>query len=366
MLSTSDTGNDMAEYVIGVDVHKRSHTFVAVDSAGRKMSSHTSSTTTAGHSAALQWARTTCNGSRLWGIEDLRNLSSRLESDLLAAGESVVRVPPNLTARQRASARSWGKSDPIDALAVARAVLRYGHDLPIAAHDPYSREIKLLVDRRDDLVITRTATINRLLDRLHELDPERSSKLRLKLVTHRAAAASLLKPHHGVLANLAHAELTEVADLSIKINSLEKHLKNLVTANAPSLISTNGCGPLMAAKIIGETAGITRFSTESKYAQYCGVAPVPNWSGSTMGRVKTAKTGNRQINSALHTIAVVQIRKGGRGEQYYRRRVNEGDSHAKALRRVKRQVCRAVYYCQMADTRNRTPQTSPEAPSSST
>jgi transposase len=339
----------VADFVIGVDVHKRSHTFVAVDSVGRKIASHTASTTTVGHFAALHWARTTCDGSRLWGIEDLRNLASRLESDLLGAGEAVVRVPPTLTARQRASARSWGKSDPIDALAVARAVL-CETDLPVATHDRYAREIKLLVDRRDDLVAFRTATINRLVDRLHELDPTPpSTKLRLKLAKYRSVVASLLETHHGVLADLARNELAEVADLSAKIDLIEKTLKDLVSVGAPSLMSMNGCGPLMAAKIIGETAGIVRFATEAKYARYSGVAPVPNWSGSTMGRVQTIKYGNRQMNRALHTIAMMQIRKGGRGEAYYRRRVSEGDSHAQAIRRVKRQVCRAVYYSQIAD-----------------
>jgi transposase len=245
---------------------------------------------------------------------------------------------------------------------VARAVLRE-KDLPIATHDLYSRDIKLLVDRRDDLVAVRTATINRLLDRLHELDPTAPpTKLRLKVAKHRAAVASLLETHRGVLADLARNELAEIADLSVKVDLIEKRLKDLVSVGAPSLISVNGCGPLMAAKIVGETAGIGRFNTEAKYARYSGVAPVPNWSGSTMGRVQSIKTGNRQINRALHTIAMMQIRKGGRGEQYYRRRVSEGDSHAQAIRRVKRQVCRAVYYCQIADAATRATSEPAEVP----
>ena len=82
-------------------------------------------------------------------------------------------MPPKLMAQTRASARTRGKSDPIDALAVARAVLREP-DLPVASHDEVSRELKLLVDRREDLVGQRTSTINRLLWRVHELDPERA------------------------------------------------------------------------------------------------------------------------------------------------------------------------------------------------
>lgn len=114
----------MAIVVIGVDVHKRSHTFVAVDSGGRKLGAKSTDTSSEGHTSALRWARTSFGTEILRGVEDVRGLSSLLESDLLDAGEQVVRVSPRLTARHRASGREFGKSDPIDALAVARAVLR--------------------------------------------------------------------------------------------------------------------------------------------------------------------------------------------------------------------------------------------------
>ena len=120
----------------------------------------------------------------VWAIEDCRHLSARLERDLLTAGQSVVRVPPKMMAEQRRIARTRGKSDPIDAAAVARAALREP-DLPVASHDEGSRELKLLVDRRDDLVKHRTATINRLLWRVHELDPSWAPKARsLDLAKH--------------------------------------------------------------------------------------------------------------------------------------------------------------------------------------
>ena len=110
---------------------------------------------------------------------------------MLTAGQQVVRVPPKLMAQARASARTRGKSDPIDALAVARAFLREP-DLPIASHDEVSRELKLLVDRREVLVAQRTATINRLRWRIHELDPERAPKpASLDLAKHRGMLAAL-------------------------------------------------------------------------------------------------------------------------------------------------------------------------------
>jgi transposase len=146
--------------VVGADVHKRTHTFAAVDEVGRKLSEKVVAATSAGHAVAVMWARARFGTGLIWGIEDCRHLSARLERDLLTAGQQVVRVPPKLMAQTRASARTRGKSDPIDALAVARAVLREP-GLPVACHDALSRELKLLVVRREVLVAQRTATINR-------------------------------------------------------------------------------------------------------------------------------------------------------------------------------------------------------------
>ena len=158
--------------VLGVDAHKRTHTVVAVDANGRKLGEKTIATTSAGHDDAVRWARGRYGRELLWGVEDCRPLTARLEGDLLAAGSAGLRGPPHLMSRARASSRTPGKSDPIDALAVARAVLREP-DLPVASHDPVSLELSLLVGRREDLVGQRTATINRLLSRVHQLDPSR-------------------------------------------------------------------------------------------------------------------------------------------------------------------------------------------------
>ncbi len=117
----------------------------------------------------LSWAEQ-FGANRLWAVEDCRHLSRRLERDLLGAGERIVRVSPKLMAHARDSARSYGKSDPIDALAAARTALREP-DLPIACLDGPTREVRLLADHREDLVAEHTSVINRLRWRLHELDP---------------------------------------------------------------------------------------------------------------------------------------------------------------------------------------------------
>ncbi len=153
---------------LGVDTHKRSHTLVAVDEGGRQLGQLTVAATAEGHLAALRWAARWRE--RRWALEDCRSLSRHLEADLLRVGEAALRVPPKLMTESRKSARTPGKSDPIDALAVARAAIREP-DLPVAFLDPAGRELRLLVDHREDLVKERTKVQNRLRWHLHELDP---------------------------------------------------------------------------------------------------------------------------------------------------------------------------------------------------
>jgi transposase len=329
--------------VLGADVHKRTHTFVAVDEVGKQLGQVTVRADAEGHLKALRWAGQQFSGERRWGIEDCRHLSARLERDLLTAGESVVRVPPKLMAQTRASARTRGKSDPIDALAVARAVLREP-DLPVATHDELSRELKLLVDRREDLVADRTRMINRLRWHLHELDPHLDpSKASLDRTKTRAGLAEQLACFDGLVAELARDILADIDRISQAIDALERRISHRVEEQAVGLIGLEGCGALTAAKIVGETAGVGRFRSEACFARHAGVAPIPVWSGDTAGRVRMSRAGNRQLNAALHRIAVTQIRLDGEGRRYYRKRILAGDSTTEALRCLRRRLARVVF-----------------------
>ncbi len=146
---------------LGIDAHKRTHTVVAVDEHGRQIAERTVGTTTKDHLGLLRWADQFDGGERRWAVEDCRHLSRRLARDLLVAGEAIVRVPPKMMAQVRTSTRTFGKSDPIDALAVARAALREPN-LPVARLDGPDREVRLLVDHRESLVAERTRAICRL------------------------------------------------------------------------------------------------------------------------------------------------------------------------------------------------------------
>jgi transposase len=336
--------------VVGADVHKRTHTFVAVDEVGMKLGQLTVPADGKGHDKALTWARREFGSDLKWGVEDCRHLSARLEIDLLTAGERVVRVPPKLMAQVRASARTRGKSDPIDALAVARAVLREP-DLPVASHDETSRELKLLVDRREDLVAERTRMINRLRWHIHRIDPTVDPAPKaLRRAKTRAQLAAWSEPLTGIDAEIARDVLADIDRTTPVIDQLEHRISRLVADVAPALLAMPGCGPLTGAKIVGETAGVARFRSEACFAHHAGVAPIPVWSGNTAGRVRMTRSGNRQLNAALHRIAVTQIRVDGLGRDYYRKRLAAGDSKTEALRCLKRRLARIVFNHLKTDT----------------
>jgi transposase len=338
--------------VIGVDAHKHSHTCVAVDAVGRKLGEKTVPTTTAGHMQALKFAHTQFGTDIVWGVEDSRPLTARLERELLAVGEKVVRVPPHLMSRARASSRTPGKSDPIDALSVARAVLREP-DLPVAFHDQVSLELKLLVDRREDLVDQKVATINRLLWRVHDLDPSYAKPANWQRKKTRQTLGAWLATRTGLVAELARDELADINRLTDAINDLAARIAERVRCFGPSLVALPGCAELMAAKIIAETACVERFKSEAAFARFVGLAPIPHWSGDLDVRIKPTRRGNRQLSKAIHRIAVVQIRMDCAGRQYFQRRLAEGDTRQRALRALKRRLSRVVFQRLHADRKLR-------------
>jgi transposase len=268
---------------------------------------------------------------------------------LLAAGEQIVRVPPKLMAHARDSARTYGKSDPIDALAVARAALREP-GLPTARLDGPERELRLLTDHREDLVAERTRAVNRLRWHLHELDPGWDPRPRsLSRRKHLDAAAARLAGMEGMVARIA-ADLTAgITTLTADINALEKEITARVRQLAPSLLAMAGTAELTAAKIIAESAGVGRFRSKDAYARHNGTAPLPAWSGNP-ARHRLSRTGNRQLNCAIHRIAVTQKRCHPPAQAYLNNRIAAGDTPTEALRALKRRLSDAVYRNLKADT----------------
>lgn len=325
--------------VVGVDVHKQSLTAVAVDEVGRSLAEHT----TADGAGLLIWADSLPD-ERLWALEDCRQLTRGLERDLLAAGERLVRVPPKLTAPQRRTGRTRGKSDPIDALAVARAALReprLDHPRPGEAA---SRELKLLVDHRDDIVDERRRAQQRLRWHLHELDPTfvvPPGALDRAVWLDRLARR-LGRQQPNVLVRIARELVGRCRLLTRTILELERELQARIEQTAPALLALPGCGPLSAAKLLAEIGPIERFDTDARLARHAGVAPLQASSGRVQ-RHRLDRGGNRQLNCALHRIAITQARMHPPARAYLARKQAEGKSPRQALRCLKRQLARTVY-----------------------
>ncbi len=324
----------------GGDSHKRTHTLVAVDENGRQVGERTVAATPAGHMEALGWARQWPE--RRWALENCRHLSRVLERDLLSAGEAVLQVSPKLMGTARRSGREQGKSDPIDALAVARAALREPH-LPVAQLEGRSRELKLLVDHREDLVGERTRIQNRLLWHLHELEPGyqvvASGLLRTVVLTE---VGRRLENHSGVVAEIARELVARLVELTRSVKRLQRRIETLTRVLAPDLLSLPGCAALSAAKLVAETADVSRFRSSAAFAMHNGTAPIPVWSGN-QERHRLNRGGNRQLNVALHRIAITQMRLGGAASAYIARRLTMGNTKPEAIRALRRQISDEVY-----------------------
>ena len=255
--------------VLGADTHKRSHTIAGVGATtGELVGERTVQVGRAGFAALLAWARE-LDGERVWAIEDCRHVSGSLERFLIARGERVLRIPTNLMAETRKSARQRGKSDGIDAINVARAALREGlATFPTAHLDGPELDLRLLVDHRERLVNHRVELNNTLQWHLHDLWPELelpggalfSRKWSTRI------ARRLTRAEQTMRVRIARDELRRLRELTDTIKKLAREITQLVEQIAPQLLAEPGFGPLIAAKLIGEIAGAQRFATAAKVA----------------------------------------------------------------------------------------------------
>jgi transposase len=331
--------------VIGTDPHKLSHTAAAVDArTAKQLDSLTAKARSEGHERLLVWAQK-LDEERVWAIEDCRHVSGGLERFLLRAGERVVRVPPKLMAGARRSARDFGKSDSLDADAVARAAIRDGiENLPEARLSGPEREIALLLDHREDLIKERTRIQQRLRWLLHDIDPEIELRERSldQASTLGSLAGRLRRLPQSTQVRICREHVRRCTELSRSANKLERELAQRVKAQAPQLLGLPGCGTLTAAKLIAEVAGIDRFASDRKLAKLAGVAPLDASSGKQQ-RHRLNRKGNRQLNLALHRIAITQARVHAPARIYLARREAEGKTRKEALRALKRHLARRVH-----------------------
>jgi transposase len=331
--------------VIGTDTHKRTHTAGAVDAlTAAARDEHTAAARRDGFGKLLRWART-LDSERIWAIEDCRHVSGAFERFLVAHGERIVRVAPKHMAGARKSARQRGKSDSIDAFAVARAALKEGIEtLPSAHLDGPALEIRLLLDHHDNLVSERSADQRRLRWHLHDMWPELEIPAgaldRAKWL--QRVSRRLARVEQTARVRVARELVRAISQRTQRIRTLERELAPLVAGYAPQLLAERGCGVLTAAKLIGEIAGAQRFSSHAKLARAGGVAPIPVQSGRT-DRYRLDRGGNRQLNCTLHRLAVNKGRLDPVTAAYLARKQAEGRTRMDALRCLKRHLARRVW-----------------------
>jgi transposase len=337
----------LAMIVIGADIHKSTHALAAVSHDGGTVAGELEiRAEEAGHRAALRWARE-LDPERVWAIEDCRHLSRRFEQALITAGERVVRVPPRMMGQSRRGEREPGKSDQIDARAVARAVVREGvRRFPSAFLDERALEVRLLLDHRSDLVAERTKQINRLRWHLLDLCPELEAGIPARQLDSGVMldriARRLRREKRTARTRIALELVASIRAISRQAGTLERELRALVVAYRPVLLAEQGLGVLTAATLIGRTAGAERFVTDAQFARHAGVAPIPVSSG-RKDRHRLHRGGDRQLNRALHVIAITRARIDPQTRAYLERKRAEGKTSREALRCLKRHLARHIH-----------------------
>jgi transposase len=335
--------------LIGVDPHKASLAVAVVEEAtGELLERAAFPQDRAGLRALELWAKQFPE--RRWAVENTGGLGRYLGVRLAGSGESVVDVPPKLSARVRVlSTGNARKNDGLDALAIALAASR-NERLAVVDPEDSSEALRLLSERREDLVAERTRALNCLHGLLRDLVP---GGVAGKLSARRAARIlRSIRPQSSssrLRRRLASEVLRDVRTLDRKIADLNGRIEAEVDASGTTLTEIFGIGPILAAKIIGTVGSVARFPSKAHFASYAGTALLEASSGEVV-RHRLSLSGNRHLNYALHMVAVCQARSDARGGAYYRKKIAEGKSRKEALRCLKRRISDAVFPSLVADS----------------
>src|SRR3954454_1073965 len=345
MSSRATPGPDRV--VIGMDPHKRSATIEvmiadeAIQGAGRF------GTDRDGYATMLRYGRRWPD--RVWAIEGCAGIGKHIANRLLADGESVVDVPPKLSARARVFATGQGrKTDATDAHSVALVGTRMS-GLRAVIDDEQLAVLRILVDRRRSLGDEHTRKMSQVHHLLLELIPG-GAKKDLSAAQAKALLATV-RPRDiaGKTRRRVAAEL--IADLERiyqRKKAANKELKALVAATGTGLMELNGIGPSGAARLLVEVGDVTRFPDNNHFGSWTGTAPIDASSGDNV-RHRLSRGGNRQINRVLHIMAVVQLRNPTEGRAYFDRTKARGKTSNESMRLLKRRLADIVYRTMVND-----------------
>lgn len=353
----------MARVFIGVDPHKLSATIEVVDAQERVMATGRFDTDKAGYAAMRKHVASWSD--RVWAVEGSGGAGRPLAQRLLADGEHVVDVPPKLSARVRLFDTGHNrKTDAHDAHAVAAVAVRT-KNLRVLAYDEELEALRMLSERRVELISHRVQIVNRLQRLLSELVPGQAKPN----LTAPQAKAILSSRRPRDLANKTRKRmaLEQVEDLVVidaRIKAINKELKAMVLATGSHLMDLPGVGPIGAARILADVGDVTRFADRNRFASWTGTAPLDASSGEQV-RHRLSRAGNRKINHMLHMAATSQIRLDTEGRAYYRRKRAAGKTHLEAMRCLKRRISDAVYRQLLADANEAAARSGVEGPEAS-
>jgi transposase len=340
---------DHADVVVGVDTHTDTHTAALLNTLGAVLADTRVPANPAGISTLLAWAGEHAGDSRIvWAVEGARSHGVGLLRALRAAGASVVEAPPPPAARRRG-----GKSDPLDAVAAARAALAS----TTAAHpraDGDREALRILLTTRRHYTDTRTATINLFKSLILTADDQLREQLRGLSTTAQLRLAigwTTEGPHttehpHTTEEHLRRRTLTDLAttvhllDQALRTN--HQQLSSLVTTTMASLLDLPGVGPVTAATLLTTWSHPGRVRNEAAYAALAGVNPIPASSGRHT-RYRLNRGGDRTLNRALHTIAITRRRTDPTTIAYVQRRRAEGKTDREITRCLKRYLARQLH-----------------------
>ena len=314
--------------IIGMDPHKASNTIAVLDSTENLLTRRRFENSDDGFVEMLAAVGEYPN--RVWAVEGANGMGRSIAQRLVGFDERVYDVPAKLATRVRVYSTGHGtKTDNTDALAIARAALHSRH-LRIVKPDDETVAIKLLSDRRKELVGLRTQAVCRLHRLLRELIPGGGPAL----ITAEKAFdlvndLKLDDPAGQMRVEIALEHIEDIMRIDLKIDAVAKRIHAEIKASGTTLTRVYGIGPINAALIIGEVGDVSRFPSRDHFASYTGTAPVAASSGDHH-RHRLNRSGNRQLNHALYIAAITQIRNDTPGRDYYRSKARRRQEHQRS------------------------------------
>jgi transposase len=337
--------------VIGIDPHKRTHTASALDQVThQRLDSVQIEATIAGYRSLLRWAEQF--EQRQWAVENAHGLGRHVAQWLIARGQTVVDVPTVATARVRELSRGGRrKTDVLDAAAAASVAALHGDTNPVAA-EGLGTVLAMLDERRANLTAARTRLVNQLHALLRDLLPGGApTELTADKATALLRGLRVAGPVEHARRDLARDLIAEIRATDNRLSASARRMSEVLREHGSRLPTVAGVGPVLASRLIGRTGKPSRFPSASAFANYVGVAPIELASGGR-SRHRLSRYGDRQLNAAIHYVALTQARMpSSPGRAYYDRKIAEGKTRNEAMRCLKRRLADHLWRIMITDER---------------